>query len=121
MTGNLPRSSHAAYGTWFRQPLPRCSFGGYPPFGERGNPDRHRTPVKPPQAIALISPPPDDRQPAAILPCCLRHVVPPTFAALAPSADIPRLVNTEIQTADGLPPVARAAPVSPDGPDHPLQ
>lgn len=34
------------------------------------------------QSITLISPTPDDRQPAALLPCCLRHVVPPTFAAL---------------------------------------
>lgn len=34
------------------------------------------------QSITLISPTPDDRQPAVILPCCLRHVVPQTFAAL---------------------------------------
>ncbi len=47
------------------------------------------------QSITLISPPPDDRQPAAILPCCLRHVVPAAFAALAPLADIPRLANTK--------------------------
>lgn len=39
----------------------------------------HTTPL---QAITLISPPPDDRQPTAILPCCLRHVVPRTLAAL---------------------------------------
>lgn len=45
---------------------------------------RHIRPIDtiPLQAITLTSPPPDDRQPAVILPCCLRHLVPRTLAAL---------------------------------------
>lgn len=54
------------------------------------------------QSITLISSPPDDRQPAVIL------LLPPTRGPAnpcraAPSADIPRSENTEIQTGTELP------------------
>jgi len=61
---------------WRFRPLADLPDGAAKP-----NPARP-TKSTPHHAITLISPPPDDRQPAAILPCCLRHVVPRTLAAL---------------------------------------
>jgi len=92
MTGNLPRFSHAASGTWFREPLPRCSFGGYSPAGEHGNPNCRRTPAKSSQAIAQISPLPETCRDPPMLP--LAHGSA-NLCRAGSFVGYPRLANTK--------------------------